>query len=401
MSTGIYKIENLINGHKYIGQSQNIQHRWAEHKRIYNKPDDKHYNKILYQAFRKYGIENFSFEILEECDINSLNNREIYWIDYYNTFYGEGYNATGGGEGCSWSLFSYEDRQKIIKSWEQGESVKNINKEFGHNPATIKKILTNCPNYSEHEARVRGGRFIYLKKAENIKKIVQYSMEGEKIQCFNSFKHIFNTYGYNNKAIKNCIKGISYSSHNYRWGLEGQLLPTKEEVKENLRLYLLSNEKNKILNQEKVNQIWDLLKNTSLSQEKIGKKFNVSQQLINDINLGKSWFDKNQKYPIRPITRKTHKCIDCGAFITYGATRCVKCSQKNKKNGEAITQYYQDKNYPNREELKEMIRTIPFTQIGKKYNVTDNAIRRWCDHYNLPRKKKDIDAYSNEEWADI
>lgn len=44
---------------------------------------------------------------------------------------------------------------------------------------------------------------------------------------------------------------------------------------------------------------------------------------------------------------------------------------------------------------------MPFTKIGEMYNVTDNAIRKWCDNYNLPRRKKDILQYSEEEWGKI
>ncbi len=48
-----------------------------------------------------------------------------------------------------------------------------------------------------------------------------------------------------------------------------------------------------------------------------------------------------------------------------------------------------------------MIRTIPFTKIGSMYNVNDNSIRKWCDSYNLPRTKKEINSYSDEEWEGI
>lgn len=54
-----------------------------------------------------------------------------------------------------------------------------------------------------------------------------------------------------------------------------------------------------------------------------------------------------------------------------------------------------------REELKEKIRTIPFVQIGLEYNLTDNAIRKWCDKYGLPRRVKDIKSYSDDEWNNI
>lgn len=55
----------------------------------------------------------------------------------------------------------------------------------------------------------------------------------------------------------------------------------------------------------------------------------------------------------------------------------------------------------NREELKELIREYPFTHLGKMFNVSDNAIRKWCVKYNLPSKKQDIKNYTNEEWEKI
>lgn len=54
-----------------------------------------------------------------------------------------------------------------------------------------------------------------------------------------------------------------------------------------------------------------------------------------------------------------------------------------------------------RQELKEKIRNIPFLQIGKEYNVTDNAIRKWCKHLNLPYRRQDINKISNEDWEKI
>ena len=92
---GIYKITNKINGNSYIGQSIHIEKRIKEHKLKYNWEREK--NKTLYQAFQKYGIENFSFEIIEECEPDILDNREQFWIDYYDT-YKNGYNMTCGGE---------------------------------------------------------------------------------------------------------------------------------------------------------------------------------------------------------------------------------------------------------------------------------------------------------------
>lgn len=86
---------------------------------------------------------------------------------------------------------------------------------------------------------------------------------------------------------------------------------------------------------------------------------------------------------------KNNFCIDCGSPITKEAIRCVKCSQKNQQR--VIR--------PDRDELKTLIRDLPFTQIGTQFGVTDNTIRKWCNSYNLPSKKKEINNYTAEEWS--
>lgn len=96
-TTGIYKITNKTNNKCYIGQSVNIEKRWYNHKYSYKNSNTKDYNSTFHTALRKYGIDNFSFEIIEECDITSLNEREIYWIEFYNSYY-RGYNETPGGD---------------------------------------------------------------------------------------------------------------------------------------------------------------------------------------------------------------------------------------------------------------------------------------------------------------
>lgn len=96
--SGIYCIENKINGHKYVGLSKNCLKRWSDHysKSINSdKPDDL--RKPLYMAMRKYGRDNFSFTILERCPEDKLKEREIYWIEKLDTFH-NGYNATPGGD---------------------------------------------------------------------------------------------------------------------------------------------------------------------------------------------------------------------------------------------------------------------------------------------------------------
>lgn len=88
---GIYKITNLITGKVYIGQSVDILRRWRQHKH-------SSFSYPLYEDFKKYGLDNFSFEVLEECQEDELNAKEKEYIQKYNSFT-NGYNQTIGGSG--------------------------------------------------------------------------------------------------------------------------------------------------------------------------------------------------------------------------------------------------------------------------------------------------------------
>ena len=84
-------------------------------------------------------------------------------------------------------------------------------------------------------------------------------------------------------------------------------------------------------------------------------------------------------------------CMDCGIPITRSALRCRECEMKNRIQEKPAT----------REELKSLIRTVSFVEIGRRYNVSDNAIRKWCIGYGLPTRKKDINNYTDEQWEQI
>ena len=110
---------------------------------------------------------------------------------------------------------------------------------------------------------------------------------------------------------------------------------------------------------------------------------NCNQQL--DTTNGKNLKNKNKNNKI------LNYCIDCGKEISIGATRCISCEQARRHCEKPIT----------REELKKLIRNTPFTRIGEQFGVSDNAIRKWCESYNLPRKVRDIKKYTDEEWNKI
>lgn len=99
MTCGIYKITNLENNKCYIGLSNNIEKRWKEHISNAYNCDDINFNNPLYQDIKKYKVDSFIFEILEECEQNLLSEKEKYYIEKYNSFIPNGYNRTLGGRG--------------------------------------------------------------------------------------------------------------------------------------------------------------------------------------------------------------------------------------------------------------------------------------------------------------
>lgn len=91
---------------------------------------------------------------------------------------------------------------------------------------------------------------------------------------------------------------------------------------------------------------------------------------------------------------KFSKCLRCGKEIRYRSKYCEECIKEKRSEKSKI-------NSITREELKELIRTTPFTTIAKQFNVSDNAIRKWCKKYDLPYQSSVIKSYSDEEWEKI
>lgn len=102
-----------------------------------------------------------------------------------------------------------------------------------------------------------------------------------------------------------------------------------------------------------------------------------------------NYFDEEKaQYYLDEQKPKEWKCQQCGKPVYRGSELCVEC---NKVAAQTIDR-------PTRQELKNLIRTLPFTSIGTKYKVSDNAIRKWCKAMGLPTKKTEIMAMSEEEW---
>ena len=93
---------------------------------------------------------------------------------------------------------------------------------------------------------------------------------------------------------------------------------------------------------------------------------------------------------IQFVKKHQHLCSKCGKPIKSPNKYCQDCLTFARRVCER----------PSREELKSLIRTVPFTKIGQQFGVSDNAIRKWCISEGLPSKSKNIKTYSDEEWED-
>lgn len=106
---GIYKITNKLNGKSYIGQSIDIEMRFSQHKSALTNSEKSWYPQAREDS---NSIEDFTFEIIEECECEILDEREEYWIDFYDS-YENGYNMTSNGR----AIFSSKNEALPAGQW--------------------------------------------------------------------------------------------------------------------------------------------------------------------------------------------------------------------------------------------------------------------------------------------
>lgn len=119
----------------------------------------------LYNAMNKYGIHHFQIELVEECDLSVLSDREIYWIDYYNSYY-TGYNATKGGDGKL--LLDYD---LLVQTYLKEKDMITTAKICNCHKDSVKKalIMYNIPiNDSDNILKERNSKKCVMIKDNNI-----------------------------------------------------------------------------------------------------------------------------------------------------------------------------------------------------------------------------------------
>lgn len=334
----IYKITNLVNGKIYIGQTkQTLNERWREHK-VHSKT----LNYSLYKVMRKYGIDNFKFEEIEKCEIEKLNEREIFWISFYDSFNKKkGYNLTRGGKG---NKLLNLDEDEIIKSYKEFGTLSKVANKFSCDRTSIQQVL------KKHNIKIKT-------EEEHAKE------KGNKVYRCDLDGNIIEEYICLNEAGK--------------WLIDNNLTNARDA-----RNAAMAIKNNIIKDKSYKGFVW---------------KCTLYENIDSIVYFKYKYKPKSSKPKLpkppkihKPRIKKEYFCSCCGAKIQKTSTLCVDCYRKE-----------QSKNIPPREILKQEIRTMSFLQIGKKYGVSDNSIRKWCKKYNLPFKSSEIKSYSDEEWENI
>lgn len=178
---GIYMIKNKVNNNIYIGQAADINDRWNEHIRALR--GQYHFNNHLQRAWNKYKENNFEFSIVEECNEDKLNEREIYWIAEYNSYY-SGYNQTKGGCGMRGFVHSDETKEKISNSAKRRLAVVENHPMYGKrhsDESRVKMSVAQKKRFEDPEQRENARRaHLGMSHSEDSKKKQSENMKGMK-----------------------------------------------------------------------------------------------------------------------------------------------------------------------------------------------------------------------------
>jgi len=205
---GIYKITNP-KGKIYIGQSTNVENRKTHYKNY-----DCKSQPAIYRSLKKYGWEQHLFEIIEECKIETLGQREKYWKIYFNTVE-KGLNCRLDEEVGGYLEQSTKDKiSKALKGRDTSEWNHKIYTKNRNNK--VSKALTGKPKSLKHIENVSNSK----KGKPNILKripIIQYDLNGNFIKEWESQKQASIMLDINYQGINNCILSKSKSSNGFIW----------------------------------------------------------------------------------------------------------------------------------------------------------------------------------------
>lgn len=366
----IYIIRNTVNDKVYIGQTRRtIQVRFNEHLTLSKNQNVK---TKLYLNIRELGIKSFYVEQLVECDDSELNKYEQYYVEQYDSL-NKGYNSIYP---CSSTgkrpVHDYED--KVLDMYLSGSAYSYIAKECNISLTEVGRIV--------HENNIDTLNREYKRNKTNVSiEIIMYNNDFTEGVYFNSIKTAYNLISrdrhrtefhleFYSRLKVACQNGnIAYG---HRWQLASDLVYEDKvfRTKFDKEAYIQGKP----------------------AYQPEGKRYYIVDGALDNI---KTLHDKN-------------KCVDCGKVISLGATRCITCDRLFRK---LHTNRVDKASVPDSETLRNLLSEYNYTQIGRMYNVSGNAVKKWAIRYDLLVEKKEkpskeelenlLRTYSTKQIAEI
>lgn len=236
--SGIYSILNTKNGKRYVGQTYDLDYRWKRHR--FDLSHNYHSNKHLQSAWNKYGSEVFEYSVLEMCQIENLDERESWWIDYFDCLK-SGYNQAAGGIGCRGYKHTDEEISKMRKL-QNPKPVLQLDRDLSiiarwESASQAAKTLDvwalaikNCCSKKAHVKSVGGFIWAYEKDYNTIDKeyylsggsekptpVLQYDLSMTFIKSWSSVYSASKETGYHHSDISNAAYGKRKTAGGYIW----------------------------------------------------------------------------------------------------------------------------------------------------------------------------------------
>ena len=328
----IYIIQNNINDNIYIGQTtRTIETRWKEHIRCattLTKSKSK-----LYKAMQEIGIEHFEIRAIIECNDESLDNEEQYYISQYNS-YKNGYNSTPGGLQYKNKCLEPEWLYNMLNDYTNNMSYKDLAIKYKVSLNYINKLLGDSKEYNRiTNKHTESRRKPVIMFDRNFLNPVYFNSLKEAVKYLNEHTEYsvseFNGYTY---IIKACEVGnIAYG---HRWQLASKLYYDNKQFRSIFDIEAYKN-----------------------GHRIIGEEYGY---IICDKALDNIIIDHNTY------------CNKCGRVISKGAILCSYCNSEKRRS-----------NIPDIQTLQDLISNYSYEEIGRMYNVTGKSVRKWADSYGL------------------
>lgn len=276
MKKDIYIIKNRINDKIYIGQTVNPKQRWAQYKSAVLKTPNA---QLITKAMNKYGIDNFWMEVIESS-VENYNEREQYWIKFYNSITPNGYNMADGGDGSGNGIYAATAAIKdadVLNSIIDDliidvESLQQLAQKYSVSVLVISEINQGHTYYNpDLHYPLRESKRYSDDKLKQITYALKYELD-------KSMRDLAKEYKCDVSYLNDINQGRAHFRDYLIYPLRKGKMKRAEEIFPQI--------------------VYDL-KTTTLKSAEIARKYNVSDQCVSDINTGRKFYQASENYPIR------------------------------------------------------------------------------------------------------